>query len=160
MTLIKQVEKEPDELLKYLKNKLGCGGTVHGSTVEIQGDHTEVIKGILLENPDRLRDVKLPKKEPLSPKEGGDEGGDESGRVRRKPRHAKPEEKAPAAAPVSVKRPTGPIVNSKPRCPCDWLYCSGWYVCSLPPAAPPWHRLPPTLLSPLVHKVLRARLGG
>jgi len=35
------------ELTKFLKSKLACGGTVKGSSIELQGDHRERVKELL-----------------------------------------------------------------------------------------------------------------
>ncbi len=40
-------DKEKKIILKLLKTKLGCGGTVKDEWIEIQGDKKEVIKEIL-----------------------------------------------------------------------------------------------------------------
>ena len=36
------------ELTKKLKNKLACGGTVKGNRVELQGDHKQKVREILI----------------------------------------------------------------------------------------------------------------
>ncbi len=36
-----------DSLARQLKSKCGCGGTVNGGTIEIQGDHRERLKLLL-----------------------------------------------------------------------------------------------------------------
>jgi len=40
-------DKEKKEILKLLKSKLGCGGTVKGEWIEIQGDKKEKIIEVL-----------------------------------------------------------------------------------------------------------------
>jgi len=42
--------KEKKEILKLLKSKLGCGGTIKDEWIEIQGDKKDKIKEILLAN--------------------------------------------------------------------------------------------------------------
>ena len=37
------------QIAKDLKNKLACGGTCKGDSVELQGDHRNKIKGLLVE---------------------------------------------------------------------------------------------------------------
>ncbi len=37
------------ELLKGLKNRLACGGTIKQGTIELQGEHTKEVKKILIE---------------------------------------------------------------------------------------------------------------
>ncbi len=53
-------------LLKKLKSKLGCGGTLTGNnTIELQGDHLEDIKKILISEgniPEELIHLKYGKK--------------------------------------------------------------------------------------------------
>lgn len=38
-----------EELVKKLKNKLACGGTIRDKTIELQGDHLNKIKKVLVE---------------------------------------------------------------------------------------------------------------
>lgn len=44
-------EKEIDlkQLIKKLKNQLACGGTIKDGRVELQGDHKQKVKGLLIE---------------------------------------------------------------------------------------------------------------
>jgi translation initiation factor 1 len=37
------------KIVKQLKEELGCGGTVKGNEIELQGDHTKKIKAVLIE---------------------------------------------------------------------------------------------------------------
>ena len=51
-TIIKGIQtKEIDmkELLKKLKNKLACGGTIKDGQMELQGDHKFRVKQVLIE---------------------------------------------------------------------------------------------------------------
>jgi translation initiation factor 1 len=50
MTTISGLEDEQraKELEKLLKKRLACGGTVRGNEIELQGDHREKVKEILL----------------------------------------------------------------------------------------------------------------
>ena len=43
-------EKEKKEILKLLKSKLGCGGTINNEWIEIQGDKKEKIIEVLESN--------------------------------------------------------------------------------------------------------------
>ncbi len=51
VTLIKGLGSGIDmkKTTKTLKNKLACGGTYKGNTIELQGDHRKRIKDILVE---------------------------------------------------------------------------------------------------------------
>ncbi len=40
---------EQQEVFKYLKKKLACGGTVKGNVIELQGEQKERIKKLLIE---------------------------------------------------------------------------------------------------------------
>ncbi len=49
------------EVAKKLKNKLACGGTVDGNIIELQGNHLNKIKGILVESgfsPEHIKEKK------------------------------------------------------------------------------------------------------
>ena len=51
-TIIKGLSKSAidlEELAKKLKNKLACGGTVKDNNIELQGDHRQKVKQVLLE---------------------------------------------------------------------------------------------------------------
>ncbi len=49
ITLISGISRDVDVkfLLKQLKTKLACGGTMKGDTIELQGDHRRQIKKVL-----------------------------------------------------------------------------------------------------------------
>ncbi|RDD52303.1 stress response translation initiation inhibitor YciH [Nanoarchaeota archaeon NZ13-N] len=50
VTLISGIEEEVAKgVLKNLKKKLGCGGTYKNGAIELQGDHRDKIKKILVE---------------------------------------------------------------------------------------------------------------
>ena len=38
-----------DKIAKDLKRKLACGGTSKNNTIELQGDHTNKVKNVLIE---------------------------------------------------------------------------------------------------------------
>lgn len=50
ITLIEGISKDVDSksILKELKTKLACGGTIKDSTIELQGDHRKKIRDILV----------------------------------------------------------------------------------------------------------------
>lgn len=51
VTMISGLESESSakELGKVLKRKLACGGTVRGNSIELQGDHKDKVKDVLLQ---------------------------------------------------------------------------------------------------------------
>ncbi len=49
ITVVEGIEaKDLKAIAKQLKAKLACGGTVKDNTIELQGDHRKVLKGILV----------------------------------------------------------------------------------------------------------------
>jgi len=51
-TIIEGIDKKEidlDQLAKTLKAKLACGGTVKGDNIELQGNHKQKVKKILIE---------------------------------------------------------------------------------------------------------------
>jgi len=50
ITIIKGISKDVNTkaILKELKHKLACGGTVKDSTLELQGNHKEKLKPLLI----------------------------------------------------------------------------------------------------------------
>ena len=50
VTIIHGISKDVDtkQLLKDLKTKFACGGTVKNNTIELQGDHRKRIKDVLV----------------------------------------------------------------------------------------------------------------
>lgn len=50
VTIIEGMSKDVDAkgILKQLKTKLACGGTIKGNEIELQGDHRRRIKDILV----------------------------------------------------------------------------------------------------------------
>ncbi len=50
-TLISGIDKKQidlKDLTKKLKNEFACGGTVKDNTIELQGDHKQKVKGVLV----------------------------------------------------------------------------------------------------------------
>jgi len=55
---INENEIDLEELAKYLKTKLACGGTVKNGVIELQGNHVARVKELLIKkgfNPDRIK---------------------------------------------------------------------------------------------------------
>ena len=53
VTIIEGIDPKTSDiksLTKKLKTKIACGGTFKGSTIELQGDHTDKVKSILVES--------------------------------------------------------------------------------------------------------------
>ena len=50
VTVVANVERGGEELLKALKKRCGAGGVHHGDSLEIQGDHREAIGAFLDES--------------------------------------------------------------------------------------------------------------
>ncbi len=52
MTIVEGIEKEsdPGKITKILKSKLACGGTLKEGRIELQGDHRNKVKEILIKN--------------------------------------------------------------------------------------------------------------
>lgn len=48
VTIIKGTESDSKELSKRLKSKLACGGTAKNGAVELQGDHKNKVRDILV----------------------------------------------------------------------------------------------------------------
>ena len=50
VTIVSGFESDMDmkQITKSLKNKLACGGTYKGDTIELQGDHRDKIKPLLV----------------------------------------------------------------------------------------------------------------
>ncbi len=50
ITLVEGVGKDsdPKSVLKKLKTRLACGGTIKDKTIELQGNHKSRVKGILM----------------------------------------------------------------------------------------------------------------
>ncbi len=50
MTVIEGISKDmnPEDMLRKLKKKLACGGTYKDGRLELQGDHREKLKRLLV----------------------------------------------------------------------------------------------------------------
>lgn len=50
ITIVVGISKDSDnkKVLKELKNRLACGGTMKGSVIELQGDHKSRVKAVLV----------------------------------------------------------------------------------------------------------------
>lgn len=61
VTVIEGIDKSEinlEELAKFLKSKLACGGTVKNNVIELQGNHVSRVKDLLVKkgfNPDRIK---------------------------------------------------------------------------------------------------------
>ena len=51
------VDIDLNELTKFLKGKLACGGTVKGSSIELQGNHLERVKDLLAQKGYKLDNI-------------------------------------------------------------------------------------------------------
>jgi translation initiation factor 1 len=49
MTIIEGVLDNHKKIASFLKSKLACGGTYKNNRIELQGDHRQKIKGLLIE---------------------------------------------------------------------------------------------------------------
>jgi len=47
VTIISGISGDLKQTAKYLKSKLGCGGTIKNGVIELQGDHRRRIKELL-----------------------------------------------------------------------------------------------------------------
>ena len=50
VTVVEGIEKNTKELTKKFKSKLACGGTFKDGKIELQGDHKNKVKKILIAN--------------------------------------------------------------------------------------------------------------
>jgi translation initiation factor 1 len=48
-TIIEGIEKNPKEIASKLKQRLACGGTYKNNRIELQGNHKDRLKEILVE---------------------------------------------------------------------------------------------------------------
>ncbi len=48
MTLIEGLDSDHRAVMKKLKSKLACGGTVKGGVIELQGQHVKRVKDMLV----------------------------------------------------------------------------------------------------------------
>lgn len=50
ITIVEGIGKDADNknVMKELKNRLACGGTLKGSVIELQGNHKDKVKGVLV----------------------------------------------------------------------------------------------------------------
>jgi translation initiation factor 1 len=50
ITIVEGIGKDADNknVLKELKNRLACGGTMKGNVIELQGNHKNRVKGVLI----------------------------------------------------------------------------------------------------------------
>ena len=50
ITIVEGIAKDadPKSVLKELKTRLACGGTMKGNIIELQGNHKERVEGILI----------------------------------------------------------------------------------------------------------------
>jgi translation initiation factor 1 len=61
VTIIEGIDKGEinlEELAKYLKSKLACGGTIKNGVIELQGNHVNRVKELLIKkgfNPERIK---------------------------------------------------------------------------------------------------------
>ena len=58
-TLVTGLEGDVKEIAKKLKNELACGGTVKGGVIELQGNHKDKVRPVLIEagfNDEQIKD--------------------------------------------------------------------------------------------------------
>jgi translation initiation factor 1 len=48
MTLVEGLDADQKEIMKKLKAKLACGGTLKDGTIELQGNHVKRAKDLLI----------------------------------------------------------------------------------------------------------------
>ncbi|MDI6718440.1 MAG: stress response translation initiation inhibitor YciH [Methanomicrobiales archaeon] len=46
-----------EDLTKYMKSKLACGGTIKGGTIELQGNHLDRVKQLLAQKGYKLDNI-------------------------------------------------------------------------------------------------------